>query len=151
MFVTTGSLTVYTQYLKKVVLAACLALALVAGVGATAHPVGAMPIDSGSAGCAIIAGRINDLIAEYGRVARANPNDPQLDAILAQLRDAGRDWKAIGCYGSPLAARTSVGQFGGVALASGNTQAVALPSPQKTGISQSELPASGNMQAVALP
>lgn len=63
MFVTTGSLTVYPQYLKKVVLAACLALALVIGVGVTAHPVGAFPIgiDSGSAGCAIIAARINDL------------------------------------------------------------------------------------------
>jgi len=129
MFVTTGSLTAYTQYLKKVVLAACLALALVTGVGATAHPVGAMPIsiDSGSAGCAIIAGRINDLIAEYGRVGRANPNDPQLDVILAQIRDAGRDWKTLGCYGSPLGARTSVGQLSGVALAPGNMQAVALP------------------------
>ena len=129
MFVTTGSLTVYTQYLKKVVLAACLALALVTGVGATAHPVGAMPIsiDSGSAGCAIIADRIKDLIAEYGRVGRANAYDPQLDVILGQIRAAGRDWQSLGCYGSPTAMQFPGGRFGGVALASGNMRAVALP------------------------
>lgn len=91
----------FMQRSRAMIVAGLLALALFAGAGATATRVGAEPVGPGidgvSQACRGIQNQINDLIGEYGRVGRANANDPRLDDILAQLRSLGTTWNQIGC------------------------------------------------------
>src|SRR5688500_3336696 len=81
-------------------LVAGLALALLVSVG-TATDAGAerpTGIDGVSVACRGIYDRVHRLLAEYKAVATADPGDPRLDTILAQLRDAGSDWIRVGCH-----------------------------------------------------
>ena len=80
-------------------LVASLALALLVTVGAATSVGAERPtgIDGVSVACRGIYDRVHRLLDEYKAVATANPGDPRLDTILAQLRDAGSDWIRIGC------------------------------------------------------
>ncbi len=101
MFAVVSTHPTFSQRVKPMILAACLALSLMIGAGATATRVGAQPVGPGidgvSQACRSLQGQAQSLIDEYGRIGRANPNDPQLDVILAQLRSIGADWQRIGC------------------------------------------------------
>lgn len=101
MFTATGTIVAPFQHLKRITLAALLTLALIAGVGVTANQVAAQPVgpglDSFSAACGNLQSQAQGLADEYSSVGRANPYDPRLDDILAQLRGVGTTWQQIGC------------------------------------------------------
>lgn len=83
-----------------------------AGVGAERPPAGG---DTHQIGCRMIYDRSAQLRDEYKRVALANPGDPRLDQILAELRNLGSDWIAIRCkdrFGSIAAIQLPNGQWG---------------------------------------
>jgi hypothetical protein len=103
MFAAAGTTLVLSQRVKFVLIAGFLALSLLVGVSATATHVGAQPVDRGLDGfsnaCADLQDQASALVAQYSSVGRANPYDPQLDDILAQLRSLGTTWQQIGCQG----------------------------------------------------
>jgi hypothetical protein len=93
----------FTQRLKIVLLAGFLALSLMVGAATTATRVGAEPVQRGLDGfsnaCADLQDQESSLVSQYTATATANPNDPQLDDILAQIRSVGTTWQQIGCQG----------------------------------------------------
>ena len=74
--------------------------------------------DSFTWGCYQLQQQGNQLIAQYGSVGRANPNYPQLDTILQQIRNIGQTWKDIGC-------ETVFGPISDIAVAPVSTNGIA--------------------------
>jgi len=114
MFTAAGFTATVPQRIKPMIIAGLLALSLMVGAGATATRVGAEPVGPGidgvSQACRALQNQAQDLIDEYGRVGRANPNDPRLNDLLAQIRSVGTTWQQIGCqaaFGNIIGLRVS--------------------------------------------
>ena len=90
--------------IRRGILALAVCGSLAAGsVGVASRAEARVPdgprVDSLSAGCGLLQDKADSLREQYDEIGRANPNDPRLDDILAQLRQIGSQWIDV-CAGT---------------------------------------------------